>query len=76
MVLLLLPSHVDTCTGNEGYQRIVVEKPFGRDYNSSKELNSFLQNLFPETSIYVALLSLLHRSASTTTSGRRWCRTS
>ncbi|KAK8822061.1 hypothetical protein WA538_000156 [Blastocystis sp. DL] len=42
----------DTCTGNEGYQRIVVEKPFGRDYNSSKELNSFLQNLFPETSIY------------------------
>ena len=36
----------------------MVEKPFGRDYNSSKELNSFLQNLFPETSIYVALLSL------------------
>ena len=69
-------SHLDTCTNNEGYQRIVVEKPFGRDYNSSKELNSFLQNLFPESSIYVVLLWLLHRSESTTTSERRWCRTS
>lgn len=38
---------------NEGYDRIVVEKPFGRDYDSSRELNTFLQSLFAEESIYV-----------------------
>ncbi|KAK8801459.1 hypothetical protein WA171_004601, partial [Blastocystis sp. BT1] len=42
----------ETCIDNEGYKRIVVEKPFGRDYDSSKELNTYLQSLFPEESIY------------------------
>lgn len=44
---------IDTCMENEGYDRIVVEKPFGRDYDSSRELNTFLQSLFAEESIYV-----------------------
>lgn len=42
---------------NEGYDRIVVEKPFGRDYDSSRELNTFLQSLFAEESIYVRSLN-------------------
>lgn len=44
---------VDTCINNNGYHRLVVEKPFGKDYDSSKELNSFIQNLFDESAIYV-----------------------
>ena len=46
---------IETCIDNEGYNRIVVEKPFGRDYDSSKELNTYLQSLFPEESIYVRI---------------------
>ena len=46
---------IETCIDNEGYKRIVVEKPFGRDYDSSKELNTYLQSLFPEESIYVRI---------------------
>lgn len=32
--------------------RIVIEKPFGHDLNSAKELNKLLQSLFDETQIY------------------------
>ena len=46
---------IETCIDNEGYKRIVVEKPFGRDYDSSKELNTYLQSLFPEESLYVRI---------------------
>lgn len=35
-----------------GAARIVVEKPFGRDLKSAKELNATLQRYFPETSIF------------------------
>lgn len=44
---------------NEGYDRIVVEKPFGRDYDSSRELNTFLQSLFAEEAIYVRLIECI-----------------
>lgn len=47
---------------NEGYDRIVVEKPFGRDYDSSRELNTFLQSLFAEESIYVRFIACLAHS--------------
>ena len=32
--------------------RVVVEKPFGRDLDSARELNSILTSAFPETAIY------------------------
>lgn len=50
---------LDTCMDNEGYDRIVVEKPFGRDYDSSRELNTFLQSLFAEEAIYVRLIECI-----------------
>jgi 6-phosphogluconate dehydrogenase len=45
--------------------RIVVEKPFGRDLASAKELNDTLHSVFPRSA----------SSASTTTSARRASRT-
>ena len=53
-------SFVDTCIQNEGYHRLVVEKPFGRDYNSSRELNTYIQQLFTEEDIYVEPSSRPH----------------
>jgi glucose-6-phosphate 1-dehydrogenase len=35
-----------------GWRRVVVEKPFGHDTESSKTLNAALQAVFPESSIY------------------------
>ncbi|MGA2193496.1 MAG: glucose-6-phosphate dehydrogenase [Nitrospirota bacterium] len=35
-----------------GYSRILVEKPFGRDLDSSRELNATLTRSFKETQIY------------------------
>src|SRR4051794_40208170 len=35
-----------------GWRRIVVEKPFGHDLPSARELNSTLQEVFPESAIY------------------------
>ena len=32
--------------------RVVVEKPFGRDLESAKELNAILSSVFPESSIF------------------------
>jgi glucose-6-phosphate 1-dehydrogenase len=39
-------------TGNAKNTRIVVEKPFGHDYESAHRLNSFLLTQFSEKSIY------------------------
>jgi glucose-6-phosphate 1-dehydrogenase len=36
----------------KGYSHIVIEKPFGRDVESSKQLNSALKKVFSETQIY------------------------
>lgn len=35
-----------------GWNRIIVEKPFGRDLQSSEELSSHLSSLFTEEQIY------------------------
>jgi glucose-6-phosphate 1-dehydrogenase len=35
-----------------GYHRIVIEKPFGFDLKSAKELSSILQRAFPEDAVY------------------------
>lgn len=37
---------------SEGYRRVVIEKPFGMDLESSKKLNSELQDLLDESQIY------------------------
>jgi len=38
--------------GEAGDSRIVVEKPFGRDLKSARELNATLSRFFPESSIF------------------------
>jgi glucose-6-phosphate 1-dehydrogenase len=35
-----------------GYHRIVIEKPFGSDLKSARELTQILQRAFPEDSVY------------------------
>ena len=35
-----------------GYRRIIVEKPFGSDLRSARELNKMLRRAFPEDAIY------------------------
>ena len=39
-------------THGQGFDRIVVEKPFGSDLKSAKELNAILQRVFHEDSIF------------------------
>jgi glucose-6-phosphate 1-dehydrogenase len=36
----------------DGWRRIIIEKPFGRDLASAKELNTRLQKVFDESQIY------------------------
>ena len=38
--------------GLHGGARVVVEKPFGRDLASARELNAFLHRAFDERAIY------------------------
>uniref|UniRef100_A0A8C2HHA5 glucose-6-phosphate dehydrogenase (NADP(+)) n=1 Tax=Cyprinus carpio TaxID=7962 RepID=A0A8C2HHA5_CYPCA len=40
------------CMSTKGWNRIIVEKPFGRDLQSSEELTSHLSSLFTEDQIY------------------------
>jgi len=40
------------CAGLTQEPRVVVEKPFGRDLASARELNAVTQAVFPETSIF------------------------
>ena len=37
---------------DEGYRRIVIEKPFGRDFESAHELNELVHANFEETQVY------------------------
>lgn len=39
-------------TGSNGWRRIMIEKPFGFDFNSAFELNSSLTSVFKEDHIY------------------------
>lgn len=36
----------------KGYNRLVIEKPFGFDYDSADELNKQIRNVFPEEAIF------------------------
>lgn len=40
------------CIGHKGWNRVIVEKPFGRDLQSAQELSSHLFSLFKEDQIY------------------------
>lgn len=40
------------CLSYRGWNRIIVEKPFGRDLHSSQELSAHLSSLFKENQIY------------------------
>jgi len=40
------------CMFGRGWNRIIVEKPFGHDLQSSEELSSHLFSLFTEEQIY------------------------
>ncbi|XP_062870978.1 glucose-6-phosphate 1-dehydrogenase-like isoform X2 [Trichomycterus rosablanca] len=40
------------CMSNKGWNRVIVEKPFGRDLQSSEELSAHLSALFSEEQIY------------------------
>lgn len=37
---------------HRGWNRVVIEKPFGKDSASSAELSNHLASLFPEDSMY------------------------
>lgn len=40
------------CVIYRGWNRVIVEKPFGRDLQSSEELSNHLSSLFTEDQIY------------------------
>ncbi|XP_050527221.1 glucose-6-phosphate 1-dehydrogenase [Daktulosphaira vitifoliae] len=42
----------ETCMNNKGWSRIIIEKPFGRDADSSEKLSSHLAKLFSEDQVY------------------------
>ncbi|WP_410654913.1 glucose-6-phosphate dehydrogenase [Amycolatopsis sp. lyj-112] len=37
---------------DETWRRVVIEKPFGRDLSSAKELNEIVNDVFPEESVF------------------------
>nr|CAB3247922.1 glucose-6-phosphate 1-dehydrogenase-like [Phallusia mammillata] len=42
----------DACMSKCGWNRVIVEKPFGRDFDSSAELSNHLAGLFREDQLY------------------------
>jgi glucose-6-phosphate 1-dehydrogenase len=49
----LSSSHLsDPCSPEEGWTRVIVEKPFGTDYESARKLDELLATLFREEQIY------------------------
>jgi len=42
----------DPCSPEEGWTRVIVEKPFGEDYKTAKKLDELLSKLFREIQIY------------------------
>ncbi|XP_027206244.2 glucose-6-phosphate 1-dehydrogenase-like [Dermatophagoides pteronyssinus] len=40
------------CWNTKGWKRIIIEKPFGYDYDSSQQLSRHLQSLYDEDEIY------------------------
>lgn len=49
----LAASHLtDPCSPEEGWTRVIVEKPFGKDLKTAEELDMLLGKLFEEEQIY------------------------
>lgn len=42
----------DHCLSDNGWNRIIIEKPFGKDYDTSEKLSAHLNSLFKEEQIY------------------------
>ena len=42
----------DHCLSDHGWNRVIIEKPFGHDYDSSEKLSRHLAGLFSENQIY------------------------
>ncbi|MBI2577713.1 MAG: glucose-6-phosphate dehydrogenase [Candidatus Wildermuthbacteria bacterium] len=42
----------EPCSPEEGWTRVIVEKPFGKDFKTAKELDKLLEKLFKEEQIY------------------------
>ncbi|WP_016996627.1 glucose-6-phosphate dehydrogenase [Kocuria atrinae] len=38
--------------GSEGWRRVVIEKPFGHDLESARELNAIVERVFPPDSVF------------------------
>lgn len=52
-VFTSVTTHIKTeCMGHKGWNRIIIEKPFGRDYDSSLLLSNHLARLFEERQLY------------------------
>ncbi|MGC1565548.1 glucose-6-phosphate dehydrogenase [Trebonia sp.] len=45
-------SGADADTGREPWRRVVIEKPFGRDLKSARELNNIVDAVFPAESVF------------------------
>ncbi len=44
--------HCEDDPSAEGYTRIIIEKPFGRDLSSARDLNGRVHEVFDETQVY------------------------
>lgn len=42
----------EECSDETGWTRVIVEKPFGKDFDTAQELETLLENLFKEEQIY------------------------
>ncbi|XP_044256581.1 glucose-6-phosphate 1-dehydrogenase isoform X2 [Tribolium madens] len=42
----------NSCMAQKGWTRVIIEKPFGRDFDSSQKLSNHLSSLFTEQQIY------------------------
>ncbi|XP_056645684.1 glucose-6-phosphate 1-dehydrogenase isoform X1 [Diorhabda carinulata] len=42
----------NNCMGQKGWTRIIIEKPFGRDLETSNKLSAHLSHLFTESQLY------------------------
>ncbi len=42
----------ETAAAKDGWTRIVIEKPFGHDYASARELNEVVRSVFDEAQVY------------------------
>jgi glucose-6-phosphate 1-dehydrogenase len=46
------PGPADPVTGRRPWRRVVIEKPFGRDLQTARELNSIVDAVFPAHSVF------------------------